>query len=296
MDKSKFSGIFTPVVSPCDGNDNFLADKFAENIERLFKAGINGLYVCGGTGDAFNMRVSERKLAAEIAVDISKKYGKSSIIHVGATHLRDSTELARHAADVGALAISSIPPVGLEQHQIVDYYKEVAAVSGLPVLVYHIPAVTHRNPTMEQMLEILDVKGVIGLKMTDWNLFFLRRILLERPDIVVYNGYDELVCLGLFYGAHGSIGTWQNLFPELYVNIYNSFISGDMDKALELQKKFMDFLNVGWKYGIIEVFEALMRRMGYASRCFRRPYSELDTDVEKEIMPLLMSKIKLFST
>ena len=160
MDKSKFYGVYTPVISPCDNEDRFLEKVFADNIERLFKSGVNGLYVCGGTGDTFNLRVSERKLAAEIAAKLAKSYDKNIIIHVGATHLRDSEELSEHAAQVGAMAVSSIPPLDLGQNQIVEYYRRVAGVSGLPVLVYHIPAVTHRNPSFDEMLQLLDVKGV----------------------------------------------------------------------------------------------------------------------------------------
>ncbi len=291
MDNSKFYGIYTPVISPCDENDKFLLDCFEANIRRLYKAGINGLYVCGGTGDAFRLRAEERKKAAETAVSLSKEFGGNAIIHVGATHQRDSVELAEHAASIGALGISSIPPAGLGQSQTVDYYKTIAKASGLPVLVYHIPAVTFRHPSMEQLVELLDVEGVVGLKMTDWNLFLLRRLLIERPDIVVYNGYDELVCLGMLYGAQGSIGTWQNLFPEMYVKLYNRMKAGETNAAADIQKTFMDFLNIGWKHGIVEVFEALMREMGYAERCFRKPYSELKPGVFESILPQLREKM-----
>jgi dihydrodipicolinate synthase/N-acetylneuraminate lyase len=127
--------------------------------------------------------------------------------------------------------------------------------------------------------------------MTDWNLFLLRRLLIERPDIVVYNGYDELICLGMLYGAQGSIGTWQNLFPEMYVKIYNLMKAGETNAAADIQKTFMDFLNIGWKYGIVEVFEALMREKGYADRCFRKPYSELKPGIFESIQPQLRVKM-----
>ena len=293
MDNSRFYGIFSPVVCPCDDNDNFLPEIFEKQVERLFKAGVNGLYVCGGTGDAFNLRVPERKQAAEIAARLSQKYGRYSIIHVGATHLRDSSELARHAADIGALGVSSIPPIGLEQSQIVEYYSEIAKESGLPVLVYHIPAVTHRNPSMEELLQLLNIEGVVGLKMTDWNLFLLRRLILEKPGIIVYNGYDELIPLGLLYGAKGSIGTWSNLFPEMYVRIYREMNGGSIEKAMDIQKAFVDFLHESWKYGVVEVFEELMREFGYAGRCFRKPYSNLDRDTAKGTIPGLMKKIEV---
>ena len=35
----------------------------------------------------------------------------------------------------------------------------------------------------------------------------------------------------------------------------------------------LTFLAVGWKYGILDTFEELMRAKGWAERCFRRPSS-----------------------
>lgn len=271
MDTKIFHGIFTPVVSPCDDSDGFLYDSFAANVERLFRAGVDGLYVCGGTGDAQLLRVPERKRALDTALQLAGVFDKRIIAHVGGTFQRDAVELAHHAAAAGADAVASIPPGGLDHRQTVAYYKALAAI-GLPVFVYNFPAAMHRTMSLEELLELLSIPNVTGIKMTDWNLFLMRRVILERPDAVVYNGYDELVALGMLYGAHGSIGTWSNLFPELYVKIWERIGAGDANGAVELQKAFIGFLNEAWKFGVIEVFEALMREKGYAPRCFRKPY------------------------
>lgn len=66
--EQKFKGILPAIASPCDENDNFLPDKFAELAGSLYDAGVHGLYVCGATSDGYKMRLNERKLAAEIAV------------------------------------------------------------------------------------------------------------------------------------------------------------------------------------------------------------------------------------
>ncbi len=289
MDTRIFHGIFTPVVSPCDDSDGFLYDSFQANIERIFSAGVDGLYVCGGTGDAQLLRVPERKRALELALELAKAQGKRVIAHVGGTFQRDAVELAEHAAAAGAHAVASIPPGGLDQKQTVEYYKALAA-TGLPVFVYNFPAAMHRTMSLEDLLELLSVPNVTGIKMTDWNLFLMRRVILEQPDAVIYNGYDELVALGLLYGAHGSIGTWSNLFPEMYVTILKLIRTGDANGAVELQKAFIAFLNEAWKYGVIEVFEALMKRKGYAARCFRKPY--LSGRVPGEAIPGLLEQME----
>lgn len=78
--KHSLQGILPATVSPCDDNDRFLPDKFAELVVWLYTRGVHGLYVCGGTGDGYKMRLEERKKAAELATELSAGKGLT-IVH-----------------------------------------------------------------------------------------------------------------------------------------------------------------------------------------------------------------------
>ena len=41
---------------------------------------------------------------------------------------------------------------------------------GMPIFVYHVPVATHIDATFDEMVELLDLDGVIGLKYAEWNL------------------------------------------------------------------------------------------------------------------------------
>ena len=282
-----FAGILPAVASPCDDADRFLDDTFAELITSLWKTDINGLYVCGNTGDGFKMSLEERKRAAEIAVQLSREHDGTVIIHVGASNSRDAVMLAEHAAEIGASAVSSIPPANAGQDQLVSYYSDIAKASQIPLLVYHIPILTGRSSTLDEMLGLLDVPGTIGLKLTDWNLFFMRRLLLARPDIVIFNGFDEFLLPGLLYGAHGGIGTSYNLFPGLFVEIYQSFKKGDIDRAMQIQNHLVAFCNLIWKHNIPAIFGRLMEARGFGPQCYRKPRPVIDDAVYSRIEPEL---------
>lgn len=101
--KHSLQGILPAIVSPCDDNDRFLPDTFAELVVWLYAQGIHGLYVCGGTGDGYRMRLAERKKAAELATELSVGKGLT-IVHVGAANTRDAVELAEHSAEVNPYA------------------------------------------------------------------------------------------------------------------------------------------------------------------------------------------------
>jgi dihydrodipicolinate synthase/N-acetylneuraminate lyase len=289
--KSSLKGILPAIISPCNEKDVFLEDTFSKLAISLYREGVNGLYVCGATGDCFNMRLEERKRAAELAVAVSKKCGGSVIVHVGTSNSRDSMELAEHAANAGADAVSCIPPTNRNQAQLLQYYHDVARAARIPVLIYHLPALSSQNLSLESLLQLLDIPGVVGLKLSNSDLFLLRRLLLARPDIVVFIGNDELLCLAQMYGAHGGIGMTYNLFPKLFVNIYKAMGTGNLSRALELQHCYLPFLDLAVKYGIFSVFDYLMREQGYDSCSFRRPRQLLDKNTSgrlmKELEPVL---------
>lgn len=290
MDKKFFSGVVAPIVSPCFEDDMLDEAALLANFTRLVEAGVDGLYINGGTGDAANLTQEERIRIADLLVPRLKKLGKSAIVHVGQTTQREAVALAAHALRVGADAVASIPPKK-PWPQIVEYYQALTAV-GIPVIVYYIPGVTGMTAGMAELRMMLDIPGVIGIKMSDFNIFLLRSVMLEYPDKVVYSGFDEMLVPGLLYGADGCIGTWINLFPTFYNKIYASVTSGQTDRTIPLMNEFTAFLANAWKYGVIDTFEELMHVKGYAGRCFRRPSSWNPGKVDPATLKTLLDGIE----
>src|SRR5215204_2116240 len=78
-------------------------------IDDLYNKGVGGLYVTGSTGEGIYLDFEIRKRIVEIACRLSKGRG-NVIVHVGAIQASKAVELAIHAGQVGADAVSSIPP------------------------------------------------------------------------------------------------------------------------------------------------------------------------------------------
>ena len=282
--KSELSGIWPAVASPCDADGVFLEDNYAELIASLYRTEIKGLYVCGSTGDGKKMRLQERQRAAEIAVELSRKSGGKVILHVGAENTRDAVELTTHGAEAGVAAVSSLVPAGCSHSQAVAYYTTIARASQLPVVIYHLPLFSHAA-TFDEILEMLDIDGVVGMKFADWDLFFMQRAIRARPEMVVFNGFDEIVCLGLLYGAHGGIGTWYNLLPGVFVQIHKAVQRGDIDRAMDLQTRLNSFLELGWQFGLQGLLEHLMRNRVGGAGLFRAPHIPYDRDLMEKVEP-----------
>ena len=262
------TGIIVPLVSPIAADGGVDLDGVAANAERVLAAGTQGLYLCGGTGDAAELAPADRRRIVETALPVARAHGASTIVHVGQAPLRDVLALAEHALAAGADAVASVPLRG-EWSRTVAYYRELAALGG-PVFVYHMPPAGY-HASYDQLAELLAIDGVAGAKVSDWNLFLLRRLVESFGDRAFYSGLDENLGFGLLAGAHGSIGTWANLVPRFYARVWAAAVAGREAEVLELQRPWQHFLALGWAGDIIAAFEALMAHRGYAPACFRVP-------------------------
>ena len=269
FDKAFFQGVVAPIVNPCLEDDSLDWESLTSHFERLVNTDIQGMYINGGTGDGSNMTFEERKETAALLVPRLLEKNKLAIVHVGQTTQREAVGLAEQAVALGAHAVASIPP-RLSWPLVREYYRALTQ-TGANVIVYYIPGVTGMTAGMPELCMMLDIPGVVGIKMTDFNIFLLRSVALEYPGSVVYSGYDEMLVPGLLYGADGCIGTWINLLPTLYARVYGRMRAGDVNAVKPLMDKYTAFLARAWDHGVIDSFEEMMRALGYANRCFRRP-------------------------
>ena len=281
--KDKFKGILVPIISPLTADGGVDLDAFERVIRYDFEKGADGLYVGGATGDGYYLRLEERKQTAEVAARLCKEYGRLCVMHCGAQSTRDALELVKYGVSLGVDAISAMPPVRSNAIQRRNYYEALTEAAGsTPFLIYYIPALAVSIP-LEELVELLSLKNVIGLKFSDANFFYMKRLLIHKPDIVIFNGEDELLTYGLLAGADGGIGMNYNVFPDLFVGIYQCVNKGDIQNAMKLQNALAEFLDPVFKAGLYEAVEySVQLRFGMDMRCFRGPNSvRVLTDAEK---------------
>ncbi len=214
-------------------------------IDHLYRQGAGGLYVLGSTGEGVYLDFAIRRQLAELCVQHSRGRGQV-IVHVGAVQASMAYELARHAAEIGADAVSSIPPFvgGYGWEEVEDYYRQLV-VAGLPVVAYYIPFITGTAVPLERLATIGSIPGVAGFKFTDTNLYLMQRLITRlAPEQIMYNGPDEMLALGLASGAHGGIGTTYNFMPRQILAIAAHAAAGRWAEAIAEQKRVNEAIEI----------------------------------------------------
>ncbi|MGH9630616.1 MAG: dihydrodipicolinate synthase family protein [Bryobacteraceae bacterium] len=255
-----FEGVVPAVVTPFTSDERFSASAMESLLERLYTAGCHGVYVCGQTGEGLLQPLEMRQQVAEVSLKNSPK-GKSVIVHAGAARTEDAISLVRHASKIGVHAVSSLPPAGnYTFEEIRAYYEALSAASDVPVLVYFFPEMSPAIRSTEQILDLCSIPNVVGLKFTDFDLFKLS--LIQRGGHVIYNGRDEIFAAGLLMGACGGIGSFYNLVPRLFVEVYEHSRSGRWNEARMVQDRINDLIAIGLEYPLFPAIKTILRWSG----------------------------------
>jgi N-acetylneuraminate lyase len=253
-------GILPAAVTPFDSDEQFVPAFFEALLESLYSAGVDGVYVCGGTGEGLLQTVEQRKRVAEAAIANSPK-GKLVMVHVGSHRTADAVELARHAGEIGASAISALPPLGNYSFaEVRAYYTAIAAASDVPLLVYFFPNSYPGVHTLDQVLDLCRIPNVVGLKYTDFDLYRMRTI--KQSGATVFSGYDEVLTAGLLMGADGGIGTFYNVMPHLFVDLHHRARVGDWEGARNTQDSINTVIRIALQFPVFPAIKEMLRWRG----------------------------------
>ena len=270
-------GILPAAVTPVDDSGRFVPAVFEQLLNRLYDAGVHGVYLCGSTGEGMLQSREQRQTIVETAMACTPR-GRHVVVHVGAASLDDAVSLASHAAKAGAQAISSLPPTSA-QFSFADlhrYYETLARESDLPLLVYYFPGMSPSIATAAQLEALCALPNVIGVKFTDFDLYTMGN--LARPGRSVFNGRDEVLAAGLLMGADGGIGTFYNLVPDLFVSIYAAASAGRWEDARVLQERVNALIRIALQFPLFPAVKQMLTWSGLDCGACLPPRGRLDAD------------------
>ena len=258
-----FKGILPAIATPMGTDGRFNEAGFREVMEFNIQAGVDGFWVAGGTGESVLLDDEENMAIARAAADQNRGRIKN-IMHVGAPTTLRAARMAENAAAAGVEAICCVPPFFYRQtdESIVDHYRTVAAAADLPLFVYNLPQSTGVEITPELMAKIQDgVPQLKGLKHSSVNFTNVYNWVDMGLDCLI--GSSALMLPALTIGATGCVDGPPNIAPELWVEIWRAYSSGDLARAEEAQKRATRLTMLVRQFGMHAVIKALLsHRLG----------------------------------
>ena len=251
----KIIGLIDAPFTPMKPNGDINLEPIPAYAAMLAKNGLKGVFINGSSGEGYMLMPDERKQLAE-AWMAAVPAGFKVIVHVGSCCLRESVELARHAASIGAWGIGSMAPpfpkIGRIE-ELVKYCEAIAAAAPeLPFYYYHIPAFNGAFLPMLDFLKAVDgrIPNFAGIKYTDENMMDFQLCLeFKNRKYNIMWGRDEMLLEALSIGADAFIGSTYGYMAPLYQAIARAFEAGDIKKAASLQFEAVRLITLLDKYG-----------------------------------------------
>ncbi len=290
----KFKGIYVAMYSAYDDNGNVDRERVKKLARYYVGKGVKGLYVGGSSGEGLLQNEEERKAVLEAVME-EVRGELTIIVHIGANSTVESIRLAKHAEEMGADAVSSIPGVyyGLSPQMVKAHWQGMIDSTELPFIIYHIPQTTKFNLPLDLFKEMAAQEKVVGLKCSSESTYELQQFKAAGgEDFVIFNGPDEQFIAGRTIGADGGIGGTYGVMPELFVALDRYIQNGEVKKARKLQDEVNEIikqlLSVGSLYGATKYILSLR---GVETGSPRLPMLPITCDEVKEKLKRANEKI-----
>ena len=237
------SGIIPPLVTPLKDNETLDTESLEHLIEHLIAGGVHGLFILGTTGEEQSLSYKLREEMIRQSARIN--HGRLPLlVCVTDTSIVESIRLAHIAADCGADGVVSAPPYYFApgQPELAQFYEELVPQLPLPVFLYNMPSHVKVSFAPDTVRRIAQNPRVVGFKDSSANAVYSQSVLYkmrERPDFAMLVGPEEITGECVLLGAHGGINGGANMFPELYVSMYDAAKAGDLKRIVRLQQLIM---------------------------------------------------------
>lgn len=287
---SIFKGAGTALVTPfSDKGIDFAA--FETLIEYQIEGGIDALVVCGTTGESSAMTKEEDLSAIDFVV--KQTAGRVPVIAgTGSNNTATAIEISKEAEGLGVDGLLVVTPYynRCTDAGLINHYHAIADAVKTPIVVYNVPGRTTVNISPAVLKQIGVHENVVAIKEASANIGQIVEIARLCPEIDLYSGNDDHVIPLLSVGGKGVISVVSNVAPQMTHDMVESYLSGDFERALDLQFKLNPLVNALFcEVNPIPVKKA-MNMIGIPVGLPRMPLCEMSADkaalLEKELAKL----------
>ncbi len=245
-------GIIPPMVTPLR-SDNELDDRGLENlINHMIDGGVHGIFLLGTTGEVTSFRYELRK---ELITKSCKIVNNRVPLMVGITDTSPeySVEMAQFCKDAGVQSVVVAAPYyfPMSQCEVKRYFDNLVPRLPLPFLLYNMPSHTKVHFDLDTVRHIREL-GALGIKDSSGDMVYLLSLIdafKDYPDFSVIAGTEIYLPETILQGGHGAVAGGANMFPRLFVELYQASQNRDYDKITFLSKIVMKIYKTIYNVG-----------------------------------------------
>ncbi len=239
--KPFLTGSIVALVTPMhpDGSVDYPA--LRKLIDWHITEGTDCIGVVGTTGESPTVSVQEHCEIIRVAVEQANKR-VPIMAGCGSNCTAEAIELAKFAKSVGADCQLQVVPYYNKPTQEGQYqhFKAIAEAVDLPMVLYNVPGRTVADMTLDTVLRLAQVSGIVGIKEATGDIGRAQWLIREAPkNFAIFSGDDPTAVALMLCGGHGNISVTANVAPRLMHELCMAATAGDVKRAMEIQFKLM---------------------------------------------------------
>jgi len=282
--KLPLQGIIPPIVTPLISDTELDVQGLKNLIDHLLAGGVHGIFLLGTTGEGPNLNYELRKEFIEKSCSfINKKV--PVLVGITDTSIAGSLEIADVAANAGADAVVIAPPyyVPISQPEMIEYLEYLVPKLPLPFMMYNMPSCTKMHMSLNTIKRAKEL-GAIGIKDSsgDQGYFYsLIEEFKESPEFSLIVGTEIFLPETIMNGGHGAVAGGANMFPKLFVDLYEAAKNNDLETIAVLRGKLFKIDKKIYSVGkhtsrYIKTIKCALSEMGICDDFVAQPFRKFD--------------------
>jgi dihydrodipicolinate synthase/N-acetylneuraminate lyase len=242
------SGVHVALTAPFKRGEGAVdVEALGQHVRWLLDNGIAGLVPNAPLGEYETLDGDERRAVVEAVAGARDGRGQL-IVAISAPSWRMAGFHAIHAAEVGADAVTLLPPTGhAPTHgELLDHYRSVAQY-GLPVVIHNDPSSVRIDLTPTIIADLAEIDGVVAVAEASGDVRRVTEIAELAPHLQLLCGTDDLALESVFMGATGWIGGFTGALPRQTVRLFELGRLGAVAEAVTLYRALVPLLR--WSSG-----------------------------------------------
>lgn len=240
-------GICPIIATPFADNGEVDYDSLRNLLKVLAAGGSHALTLFGIAGEYYKLNDEERKNMVKVVVEECKKSNTPSIISVTEHATELAVKQAKYFESQGADCLMLLPPFFLKPSadDLYIHMKKVGDAVKIPVMVQYAPEQTGVAIAPGVLSKLSnEVENIVYYKIECKPVGSYITNLLgnigDKGKIFVGNaGYQFIEAFD-----RGAVGAMPgcSMF-DVYLKMYNSYVNGDREKAIEIHNQLLPMLN-----------------------------------------------------
>lgn len=289
-----WKGVYPAMTTKFKEDDTLDFETFGSNVQFQIESGIDGLILGGTLGEASSLSEGEKEQLLQFTVDLVD--GQIPVIlNIAEQTTRSAVSVAKSAAKNGASGIMILPPMRYkaDERETVEYFKEVAASTELPIMIYNNPVDYKILVTLDMFEELTACENILAVKDSTRDTTNVTRMINRFGDrFKILCGVDTLAMEYLTMGASGWVAGLVCAFPRETVAIYRLVRNGRYDEAREIFQWFLPLLELDIHPKLVQYIKLAESKTGLGSEAVRPPRLTLTGKERERILNIIETGIK----